>query len=537
MRTGPARWSFMAKAGAMALLIAVADLFFFEHEPGWTLGLFAGLWLLGLVAVVPAVRRNRAAWVAVVAAAAMAFVLVEAPGPLPVLLFGIALTLAALLPRRRFDDAFSWAVRLVLQGIFGLTRPGGDLLRLLRLPRRKDRTSLRSLAVMLALPVGGSALFLALFSNANPLISDALASVRVPDPTGLMFHMVLWAVILFMVWPSLRPHPRVTLLPTMLRGGWTGPEPAIASITLSLVAFNLIFALQNGLDIVFLWSGARLPGTLTLADYAHRGAYTLIATALFAGLFVLVLLRPRGAAARSPGLRGLVTLWVAQNLLLVASSMLRTLDYVEAYSLTVLRLAALLWMGLVALGLVLICWRLLAGRSARWLVNANAAVAALVLLVSAGVDFRATAAEWNVRHAREAGGPGQPIDLCYLNGLGSSALLPVIDFERGVKAPAVRDRAAWVRSELLARLEKEQADWHSWSWRNARRLAAARALEGPGWVQPEKASWGRECDGTVRLPPPAPQPPVAENASAAPANTTATESSGNAAGALDAQRR
>jgi len=505
MRKAPARWSFMAKAGAMALLIATADLFFFEHEPGWTLGLFAGLWLLALIAVVPAIWRSRAAWIAVIAAAAMAFVLVEAPGPLPVLLFGIALTLAALLPRRRFDDAFSWAVRLVLQGLFGLARPGGDLLRLLRLPRRTGLTSLRSLAVTLALPIGGSALFLALFSNANPLISDTLTSIRVPDPTGLMFHMVLWAVILFMVWPSFRPHPQVTLLPTMLRGGWEGPEPAIASVTLSLVAFNLIFAVQNGLDLTFLWSGAPLPGSVTLADYAHRGAYTLIATALLAGLLVLVLLRPGGVAARSPKLRWLVTLWVGQNLLLVASSMLRTLDYVGAYSLTVLRLAALLWMGLVAVGLALICWRLLANRSARWLVNANAAAAALVLLTSTAVDFGAIAAGWNVRHAREVGGAGQPIDLCYLNRLGPSALLPVIDFERRVKAPAVRDRATWVRSVLLTRLEDAQADWHRWSWRNARRLAAAQALAGQGWTAPAKAPWGRGCDGTI-LPPPGPAP-------------------------------
>ena len=66
----------------------------------------------------------------------------------------------------------------------------------------------------------------------------------------------------------------------------------------SLVAFNLIFALQNGLDLAFLWSGAPLPGDLTLAGYAHRGAYPLIATALLAGLFVLVTLRPGSATAR-----------------------------------------------------------------------------------------------------------------------------------------------------------------------------------------------------------------------------------------------
>src|SRR3546814_4862687 len=119
------------------------------------------------------------------------------------------------------------------------------------------------------------------------------------------------------------------------------------------------------------WSGAALQGHVTLAEYAHRGAYTLIATELLAGLFVLVVLRPGEAATRSPRVRGLVVLWIAQNVLLVASSILRTGDYIAAYGLTELRIEALAWMGLVAIGLVLICWRLIRARSPRWLINAK----------------------------------------------------------------------------------------------------------------------------------------------------------------------
>ena len=68
------------------------------------------------------------------------------------------------------------------------------------------------------------------------------------------------------------------------------PDVPLATLTLSLFTFNAIFAIQNGLDIAFLWSGAALPEGVTLAEYAHRGAYPLIATALLAGLFVLVAL-------------------------------------------------------------------------------------------------------------------------------------------------------------------------------------------------------------------------------------------------------
>ena len=40
------------------------------------------------------------------------------------------------------------------------------------------------------------------------------------------------------------------------------------SVTLSLIVFNPLFALQNGLDIIFLWSGAPLP-----AQSLHRPSF------------------------------------------------------------------------------------------------------------------------------------------------------------------------------------------------------------------------------------------------------------------------
>src|SRR6201999_3049138 len=115
------------------------------------------------------------------------------------------------------------------------------------------------------------------------------------------------------------------------------------------ILFNLLFALQTVLDAVYLWGNAALPAGISYADYAHRGAYPLIATALLAGAFVLAAMRPSGAAAKSTIIRLLVYFWVAQNVLLVISSMLRLYRYVEIYMLTGWRIAALVWMLLGAL--------------------------------------------------------------------------------------------------------------------------------------------------------------------------------------------
>jgi hypothetical protein len=270
-------------------------------------------------------------------------------------------------------------------------------------------------------------------------------------------------------------------------------------MVLSLFAFNVIFGVQNGLDIAFLWSGAALPEGLTLAEYAHRGAYPLIATALLAALFVLVTLRPGTPMAESPLVRRLVYLWIGQNVLLVASTMLRTLNYVDAYSLTRLRIAALLWMALVAAGLLLICYRLWRRRSAAWLINANLLAAATVLAGCAVVDLGAAASSWNVRHTREVGGTGATLDLCYLDHLGASALLPMVELESRRIGKVLRDRVAWARNRQMDLLQASQADWRHWTVRGARRLAKAQALVAERRL-PRFRAGGRSCDGLPLAP-------------------------------------
>lgn len=494
MRRAAIRHSFAVKILAAAILVAAADFFFYLHGAGATLGGFALLWTGLLALAVPGLRRARQPALAACVAAFYALVLVESPSLLGWALFWIALSSAALLIRRRFDNAGDWAIRLLAHGLRGILRPVADPLRLARLWRAKEAARLGALLRVAALPCIGGLLFFTLFAGANPVIGDFLASIRLPLPWDAALRLCFWLFFLWLVWPSLRPGPAVTRHAPL---GFALPAiPGIprGSITLSLLVFNAIFLVQNLLDIAFLWSGAPLPGTITLADYAHRGAYLLIVTALLAGLFVLLFLRPGSETARTPIVRRLVVVWIAQNLLLVTSSILRTWDYVEAYSLTILRISALAWMALVGVGLFLICWRLIAERSTRWLLNANALAAALVLSAASAMDLGATAAWWNVRHSDRVGRTGNAIDLCYLHSLGSSALLPVIDLEKRARGPLLQDSIAAIRADLLERLAADQADWHRWSWRGARRLAAARATLGPDPRRPLPIA--RACDGS-----------------------------------------
>lgn len=413
------RAAFWMKSALAIVLIMLADLAFYRQSVGANLALYGLALILAILAAEPAARREPRALAALTVAAIAALLSLEHPTLVLAGFFAVALGVAVLSARApATDDVWPWAQRLTMAMMRGALGPLKDLrrLRARRLRRRRGGKGLSRFSVLL-LPLAGGLVFFALFAAANPLIAVMLETIRLPafDLPRSLF----WLAAGVAVWGFLRPRGlRRTLAPPDGRGDLKVFGVTPMSLFLSLIVFNALFALQNGLDLAFLWSRAPLPAGVTLAEYAHRGAYLLIATAILAGAFVLVALRPGSTTAASPGVRKLVVLFVAQNLLLVSSSVLRTLDYVEAYGLTQLRLAALAWMALVAVGLVLICVRLLRDRSSSWLINANTTAAALALVIASLVDLGGVAATWNSRNAREVAGHGPWLDLCYLEAQG-----------------------------------------------------------------------------------------------------------------------
>ena len=496
-----ALWVKLAAAG---IVVAIAQTIVHQDsEIGGVLGLLALALLAALVVARPVVRRHGPSRIALAAAAFYALVLIDDPNPLALLLFMTAASLATLLPQRRFGHALLWLPRLAWHALTAVPRPWRDLAWSgAARTRRGGAGGIRMAATMLVVPVLGGAVFLTLFANANPVIGTAFAHVALPDLGTVVWRTLFAAIVLIATWATLRPRLPVTVIGDRMGGGRGRADIGVASLILSLATFNAIFAVQNVLDIAFLWSGAALPAGVTLAEYAHRGAYALIVTALLAALFVLVALRPGGAGFASRPVRVLVAAWIGQNLLLVASSALRLFDYIDAYSMTTLRLASLLWMALVATGLGLILWRLLRARSATWLINANALAAALVLSGASAIDLGATAAAWNARVAIERGRAGPRLDLCYLGQLGSSGLTALATLERHARSASLRDRIAYLRGNTQGDMRTIQTDWRSWTGRNARRLASvarqqAVARRIPGW---------RDCDGVIH---PAPARPAA----------------------------
>jgi hypothetical protein len=442
--------------------VLAADFLFYRRPVGWTVGLYGLLLEAAIVLGGSFARRAPAGLIGGATAVLLLWCSVE-PGRLTVVLAATGLVSLGLLSREGWcGAAVVWFARWAAFLATGWTSLFADVV---ASHRGRKGGALGCLAKW-AVPVVLSLVFLTLFAMANPIIADWLG--RVPPPFG---RVLLWALVAVWAWALLRFRSGIedarrfdTASAALASRGLLSP----AFVVRCLLLFNALFAVQTTLDARYLWGGAQLPAGMTYAGYAHRGAYPLVATALLAAVFVLAAFRADSQRRDMRWARMLVYLWLAQNVLLVVSAAWRLWLYVGAYSLTRLRVAAGIWMFLVACGLVWILVRICAGRSGNWLINVCTVTALAVLYACAFVAFGGLIADFNVRHCEEVAGEGPSIDVAYLESLGFEAL-PALErlsarVQGTAKAPLVRDSTARLQGRLL----EDMRDWRGWTLRRSR---------------------------------------------------------------------
>lgn len=448
-------------------LIALADWLFYGQPAGWTFALFffAAAMLVALKGG-PHLRGISGAG-ALIAVLGLLAALVIQPGPLAVVMCALSIAVLAIIAREPApQDAAALALRLT---VFALKMPLQWILdvRPLRriLQRRQFGPSGKSL-LNWTLPVAGSLFFLALFAVANPLLSlefdlwaqklqGLFADISLAPSRGFF-----WALTGLCAWALLRVRTLVARRSAVQPQSRPMSVGRASMLVRCLALFNVIFLVQTVLDMTYLFGGLQLPQGMTYAEYAHRGAYPLVATALLAATFVLSAYRSGPATRETAAARRLVLLWIAQNIFLTFSAAWRLHLYTNVYSLTRLRVAAGIWMLLVALGLAWIGLRIAAGRSNRWLVSRNLATIAIVLYACCFVNFEGAIAWHNVRHCRELAGIGAALDYRYLNDLGEEAVPALLWMkQRGYPAPPDVLEAQQLR---LAGLHD---NWRAWTYR------------------------------------------------------------------------
>ncbi len=459
--------------------VILADVLFYRQPLGWTLGGY-GLALMGSLFL----RQKVLPRGVPIALTSVAVVLlfgscIEEPGTLKIVLGILGLCSLGLMLREGWvPNALTWLARwalFFLTGWFGLFKDLSTI-QLPGEPGTDDHD--KSVAVILSWCLGLvlAIVFIALFASANPIILDWLKTVwekigNFPDHFPAPGRILMWILVAIGVWALLRfrtgvlRDPQDTTEPSAPVLGGLFSAGLIAKY---LLLFNAIFAVQTVLDVHYLWGGATLPKGLTYAEYAHRGAYPLLAAAILAGIFVMAAFRSESAGKGAAWARRLVFLWLGQNIFLVVSAGWRLSLYIEVYTLTRWRIAAMIWMFLVACGLVWILIRIGAGRSNLWFINANALTGLAVLFLCSFVNFDGRIGDFNVRHCREVAGQGPPIDVEYLQDLGYDTLPALVWLADHIKSSPQAPRVGNAISYLRRDLQNDLRNWRGWTFRRER---------------------------------------------------------------------
>ncbi len=462
----PGRHGKARSIGPLALLIpliALGDVLVWQVLPGLSLAVFGAL--LVLAALWLASRQISGQRFALVLGGSILALLplVELVQPLSMLIAICGVTvMLALLAGLNLSELASGALRLWPMGV---RQTFDDATKLMGRAEIGGMPALfKRLLIGWLVPVVLGLVFVLLLLEANPVAmgwADALTRTDLPSLDRATF----WLLLVPVIWTALSLTKMRERLPGTPVARKMGPARQglinPMSVTRALFLFNAVFALQTAMDLIYLYGGVELPDGISYAKYAHRGAYPLVVTALLAGGFALL---TRSWTDGNRMLRGLLMFWVAQNMMLVVSSLVRLDLYVGVYGLTHLRIAAAIWMGLVAGGLALILWQVWKSQNNTWLMLRGGAMAGIVLYLCTLVSFDAVIAQHNLSHSLKR-------DSYYLCKLGDAAKPIILKYERDTGKTLCASIERTIRSPR---------DWREWGFRNWRARNSLTAIQAKG---------------------------------------------------------
>lgn len=478
--------SIKAKVFSMFALVILADFLFYNHTIGWTVGVF-GVLLVTIFSLHNMMfLKSRMGGILIALTLGQCVLQIEKQSLLSFSLMVLGLITLSLMKRDDWkSDACIWA-KLCLSFCVRFMRP----LNRVRIGYQRFSSQYTKSSIFLTairgwfLPVILSLTFLYLFSNANPIMmdwfdgGDFLWLFSGLSYWRIAFWIFMSSITFAIIRPRIKSRVKRAKVPVYYKKeqnmGFTEWAFSKEAVFRSLIIFNLMFAFQTAMDMNYLWAGSALPKGISYAKYAHNGAYPLIITAVLAGLFVLITQSSKEDVSGSKSIIRLTYLWITQNVLLVFSSIYRTFLYIEIYALTYWRIAAFIWMGLVAFGLIWIVIRGFFGKSNTWLINANVITLFVVLYVTSFVNIGGVIAHYNVTHSREVSGKGVNLDVRYLKRVGASAIPALLEFGKNREinfCPIGKEGTVcnfmW---QMKYDLASDMDDWRRWTYSEYRLL-------------------------------------------------------------------
>ena len=166
-----------------------------------------------------------------------------------------------------------------------------------------------------------------------------------------------------------------------------------------IILVNTLLLMINIIDISTIWLNFKYTAETDLKQFVHAGTYLLILSILLSiGIMIWFFRRNLNFFKKKKKLQVLSYIWIAQNIVLLISVIIRNMHYIEYFGLAYKRIGVFFFLALVIFGLISLYIKIKNIKSSFWLFKINTWALYIGFVLFAIPDWDIIIAKHNLNH-------------------------------------------------------------------------------------------------------------------------------------------
>jgi len=248
-----------------------------------------------------------------------------------------------------------------------------------------------------------------------------------------------------------------------------GLKSEFISSLILLILVNILLFIVNIIDVKWVWFGFEYSKEFDLKQFVHEGTYLLIISILLSIIIMLYYFRRNlNFYPKNSIIQKLSYIWIAQNIILVVSVIIRNLHYITYFGLAYKRIGVFIFLIAVIYGLFTLYVKIKYKKSFYYLLRTNSLAVFIILVVSGLLNWDIIIAKHNLNHKLK-----DNMETSYLLSM-SDKVLPLIDkhkyiLEQYTKLNTYRQYSVSYEEYYNEKVDKfikkyKKHSWLSWNY-------------------------------------------------------------------------
>jgi hypothetical protein len=240
-----------------------------------------------------------------------------------------------------------------------------------------------------------------------------------------------------------------------------------------IIAVNALLLFINCIDIITIWFNFNYTPDVDLKQFVHEGTYLLILSILLSIAIMIFFFRKNlNFFPNNKFLKVVSYIWIAQNLILLVSVVIRNMHYIHYFGLAYKRIGVFFFLAMVIFGLISLYLKIRDKKSGFWLIKINSWAVYIGFVLFAIPDWDIMIAKHNLSHPMK-----NNIETSFLLTFDNKAL-PLIDQNKEILKQSKQyntyrffyDTYEDVYNDRVREMMKQYKShsWASWNYADAK---------------------------------------------------------------------